>query len=123
MQVKKLIGMFGMAMLATAALACGALASLAGGPIDTIHGDGATLQVVNNGSVEICYVYISIPENAEWGEDMLNNLQTIGAGESIIFNVAPASYDVRAESCGGDYVEEYGYQISNATTWSVSLSF
>lgn len=108
-------------MLALAAIACAG--GIGGGTptVDTDLGTGATLTITNTGNETICYVYISSITDDFWGDDELGSNQTISAGNSIIFNLAPDTYDVRVDDCNGNYSEEYGYAVSGDTTWSVSV--
>jgi len=134
-RVRGLLFAVGLAlMLATLACVCsggglpdlGDLSNLTGGgnitTVDTPLGSGSSLTVANTGSTEICYVYISLPSEDTWGDDRLGSDQTISAGSSVLFNVAPGVYDVRAETCDGGYTEEYDYDINSPTTWSVSVT-
>ncbi|MGF1505634.1 MAG: hypothetical protein ACFB51_10995 [Anaerolineae bacterium] len=115
----KRIWVLAVVMLLLGAIACGS--GVTGSP-DTGLGTGATMEVVNKGTVDICYVYISLPTDTTFGEDKLGAVEVISTGASRSFEVAPGEYDIRAESCGGDFTEEYGYSINGTTNWSVALT-
>ncbi len=107
-------------LLALATIACAG--GIGGTPtVDTDLGTGATLTITNSGSADICYVYISPITDDFWGEDELGNNQTISTGNSVIFNLAPNTYDVRVDDCDGSYSEEYGYAVSGDTVWAVAV--
>ncbi len=82
----------------------------------------ATLRLVNNLSVSVCYVYISPVTDQYWGTDWLG-ADTIPAGESYDFAVPPGqSYDLRADDCSNNTLaQEQAIAISDTlTTWTVS---
>jgi hypothetical protein len=102
-----------LAALVTVALAC------AGG--DTGGGTGA-VEVVNNSSVEICYLYISPTTSNEWGQDWLGTENTVPPGSSFtVRSVPPGNYDLRADDCTGSEIDTAnGVQVSagQTVTWT-----
>jgi hypothetical protein len=88
----RLIFLVVLVALALAALACDA--SFSTTPTTT------DFRVINNSSIEICYVQVSPVNNDTWGEDWLGKDTTIPAGtEYVIKAVANGSYDIRALDC------------------------
>jgi hypothetical protein len=82
----------------------------------------ATLRLVNNLSVDICYVRISPVTDQYWGDDWLG-ADIISAGDSHDFAVPPGqSYDLRAEDCSqNELAVEQGVAVTNTlTTWTIS---
>jgi hypothetical protein len=90
-------------------------------------GDTVALTLTNDSSWSVCYVYITIPEAATWGEDWLGNDEEINLDATRVFDVPAGIYDVRAESC--DYIplnETYQVDLNTPYDWHVvdpALSF
>jgi hypothetical protein len=89
----------------------------------TIYGMGATgsasLEVVNNGSTSVCYVYISPTTSDSWGNDWLGS-DTIAAGSSYVFYMDAGSYDLMATDCSGNTLDQQmGVDISGSMTWTI----
>ena len=106
-------------VLIAASLACGG----GTGSVDVEPADDPGEVVVDNESGEtICYVYIS-PETSEFWEQDQRSSATIDPGESAFFSVEPGVYDLRAETCGEDLVDEiYGIDlISDGYTWDAGV--
>jgi tetratricopeptide (TPR) repeat protein len=59
----------------------------------------ATLQVVNESDMTVCYVNISPTIADDWGDDWLNAEEAILPGESRSFDVVAGDYDVRLVDC------------------------
>jgi hypothetical protein len=93
------------AALLVTSLACASL-SLGGGSTD-----GIDIRIVNRSPDEICNVLISPSDADSWGEDRLDDNETVPSGGSRTFSMPEGSYDVRAESCG---------EAVMATAWAVS---
>jgi len=81
----------------------------------------ASLTLVNNLDIPICYVFISPSDSAEWGNDWLGN-DTIPPGGSYTFHLPAGTYDLSARDCDGNPVSEevQGQQISGEMTWTIS---
>ncbi len=89
----------------------------------TVGGEGMTaLQVSNESSTEVCYVYFSESGNEDWGDDWLGNKESIAAEDGQrIFYMEPGTYDLLAQDCDGeDLVEERDVDLSSDTTWTIS---
>lgn len=90
-----------MVMMLLAVLACG-----------TATVTLATVTVNNNSTQPICFVYISPSDSNEWGEDRLGAEDTIEPGESFEISVDPGTYDLRADDCDGNVIdEEQGVEV------------
>jgi hypothetical protein len=86
-------------------------------------GGSVALNLVNRSGVEICYVFISPSAATEWGEDWLDEIETIPAGRSYVFTVPVSStpYDIQALDCQGSVLaEEYEIPLRSDTTWTVN---
>ncbi|NLE43366.1 MAG: hypothetical protein GX620_01490 [Chloroflexi bacterium] len=80
------------------------------------------LTLYNNSGSEICYAYISLSTSDTWGGDQLGN-STIPDGEYHDFMVTAGNYDLLAEDCNGNTVDErYGVTISSDRDWSIGSS-
>ncbi len=94
-------------------------------------GDSTTVQVGESGATtrlivenatdtDICYLYISAPENEEWGGDQLGNMEQIPAGGQRMFFAEPGVFDLNASDCEDNTLyEEYEVDLSSDMTWSV----
>ena len=81
----------------------------------------ATLILRNQTDGVICYVYISPVESDEWGEDWLGEAETIGSGGSREFSVPAGTYDLRAEDCDGNPLDEQReVELSGVMEWTIS---
>jgi hypothetical protein len=81
----------------------------------------ASLTLVNNLDIPICYVFISPSGSAEWGNDWLNN-DTVPPGGSYTFRLPAGTYDLSARDCDGNPVSEemYDQEIAGEMTWTIS---
>ena len=80
----------------------------------------ASLTVVNQLDIPICYIYISPAGSAEWGGDWLGE-NAIAPGGEYTFTFPEGTYDLRAEDCDGNLLtEEYGVPLSGEMTWTIS---
>lgn len=90
--------------------------SLSGKEVSTV----ASLEVINNGDVPICYLQISLNTATEWGPDWLGSEEVIDVGNSRQFEMEPNTYDILASDCDQETIkEEYGINIQDNTTWSI----
>ena len=109
-------------LLIAATLACTPIqtndASL---PRPTEFGEGALLTVLNDSPEAICYLFISLPTNLDWGPDLLNTVETIAPIQSLTFALAPGNYDLRAEGCESGVAEFRGFSLTNAHEWAVEF--
>lgn len=89
----------------------------------TVGGSGLVkMEVYNESSTEICYVYISPSSNDNWGEDWLGAKESIAAQEGVrFFYLEAGTYDLLAQDCdNNDLVQEQGVSVSDGTTWTIT---
>ncbi len=80
----------------------------------------ASLTLINQLDIPICYILISPSGSAEWGNDWLDN-KTVPPGGSYTFYLPAGTYDLAALDCESNtLVEEYGQEISGEMTWTIS---
>lgn len=85
----------------------------------SVSGD-AELIVENLADDSICFLYVSPSESSEWGDDQLGDSTVIDPGDSwSVFDVPIGTYDLRAEMCEGDFVEEAGVVLDGEYTWTI----
>ncbi len=89
----------------------------------TVGGSGTVkMEVYNESSTEVCYTYISLSTNDDWGEDWLGAKESIAAQEGVrFFYLKPGTYDMLVQDCdGNDLVQETGVEVSDGTTWTIT---
>lgn len=100
-----------MSALLLATLACGTAATPTATPLPPPTeaptaepaAAGPSLDIINDSTTPVCYVYISPTKSDEWGDDQLGEQNMIDGGESFTIADIPAgTYDVMAEDCGGN---------------------
>ena len=70
-------------------------------------GEQVPLDVVNNLSVAVCYLYISPSSSDSWGEDWLWDIGWIDPGDSATFWITSGeTVDMRAEDCSENLLDE-----------------
>jgi len=81
----------------------------------------ASLELINQLDVPICYVFISPAGSEDWGTDWLGE-NTVPPGGSYTFYLPAGVYDLSARDCNGDPVSEevYGQEIRGEMTWTIS---
>jgi len=110
----------GLGLLVLTMMACSICPLIPSGPSGPQGGGPARVTLVNNSGEEICYVYISPVESDEWGEDQLGATETVAPGARRVFDVEPGRYDLRAEDCDGNALdEEWDVAIFGPVTWTV----
>lgn len=102
------------AFLLLAVLACSPLSG-------ATSGGSGNLTLVNNSGTTVCYVYISPTSDTTWGDDWLGSSETISNGSSRSFTVTPGDYDLRADDCNHNVLDDTrGVRIgSSSTTWTI----
>jgi serine/threonine protein kinase len=82
---------------------------------DTGVGGDSSLNVINNSSFVVCFLYISPVDNTSWGSNDMNSGQTIAPGEQLSFSVDSGDWDLRAETCDQEtWWEHYDAAISGS---------
>lgn len=81
----------------------------------------ASLTLINQLDIPICYVLISPSGSAEWGNDWLGD-ETIPPGGSYTFRIPAGTYDLSARDCEGNSVSEdvYNQEITGEMTWTIA---
>lgn len=81
----------------------------------------ASLTLVNNLDIPICYVFISPSRSTDWGANWLGN-ETIPPGGSYTFHLPTGTYDLSARGCDNNPVSEevQGQEIAGKVIWTVS---
>ncbi len=84
---------------------------------------GTRITVLNAGTLNVCYVYISPSSEDSWGTDQLGNA-TIPSGVSEAFPVEPGvSYDLRVDECNDrNIAAEFGVMLADNKSfpWTVA---
>lgn len=85
-----------------------------GAPTETV------LEVINNTSQNICFLYIALTSSDNWGEDWLGTQEMIPVGESRTFTVETGMYDLRAKSCNEEVIaESFDNHLQGSMEWDV----
>jgi len=75
----------------------------------------AALVLVNASSAEVCGLYVSAGDQADWGPNQLGADIVIPPGEKVtLAGVEPGLYDVRFETCDGSEAEAYGLEVTDS---------
>ena len=99
-----------------------ALAIFAAGCSDSNEPNGDTqLRLINSTGSTILFVYYSDCDDQSWGDDRLDDDETIADGDDRFFDVDPGCYDLRADLAGGGSETLFGVQIDEDETfeWTV----
>jgi hypothetical protein len=79
-----------------------------------------SLQVRNETSYSICYLYMSSNNSTVWGPDQLGSGTILYAHRSFtLYNIAPGIYDIRAKTCGGQEIERYEIAVYSDKIWTL----
>jgi hypothetical protein len=79
-----------------------------------------TLNVINNGSEDICNLYIVPSEFDNWEDDLLNGSQRIPVGQSLIFPLENGMYNLKAENCDSELIaESFDSHIQGSMKWDL----
>jgi S1-C subfamily serine protease len=69
--------------------------------------------LINDTSLEICWVYLSPTTAQEWGQDRLGSTETILPGDQRTFEITTGTYDFLLVECGGEIAyEQYEIELS-----------
>lgn len=92
-----------------------------GGESASISGD-ADLIVENLTDDSICFLYVSPTESSDWGDDQLGESTVVDPGDSwSVYEIPTGTYDLRAEMCEGDFVEEDNVLLDEEYTWTIFI--
>lgn len=80
------------------------------------------LEVINESSADVCFIYISPTTSDEWGEDWMGAQEVIPQdGGTRIFYVNAGTYDLAVDDCDGEALaEENEVNIQEWFTWTLS---
>ncbi len=87
-------------------------------------GEATRLRIINGlGRWDIHYVYISPTSARSWGDDQLDNDQTLDAGESETWSVDAGDYDLRCKDVEDDTYTRNNICIPSGmlVEWRVTL--
>lgn len=62
---------------------------------------GPQLTIMNDTDEDVCFLYVSLSSDDEWGDDRLG-VEILEVGETISIHLEVATYDILAEPCGSD---------------------
>lgn len=94
----------------------------ASGPYTWTFSDttGVSLHIINNSSLELCYLYVSSSDSTDWGPDQLGDSTVPAGSDFTISGIEPGTYDMRAEACDGSELEEYGLDLSGDFEYTIT---
>ena len=77
--------------------------------------------VNDSSSTTICYVYLSLSTDSEWGYDQLGDSMVVNPGETFtIYSVPSGTYDLLVEDCSENTLyEEYYLDFPNVDTFTL----
>ena len=85
-------------------------------PAVVSDGTGVPLGLTNRMGESVCFVFLSVPGQDRWGDDILGSA-TIDAGATRTVQVPRGLWDMRAESCSHELMGVVrAARITRATT-------
>ncbi len=77
-------------------------------PIESVNlGDETLISITNDSGADICYLFIADAAASDWGEDILGAKDIIADGATVEYSIpANITYDLRADNCSEETVEE-----------------
>ncbi len=99
--------------------------SVTGGGKPGAEGEGNNLIIENTSGLELCYVYIALPDDDTWGDNQLDAGETVPSGLNYtIWGIPSGTYDLRVETCQSDpndrqNAERTGVDLSRDFTWTI----
>ena len=102
--------------LGLAAFALTAFAPATGGGID-----GATVELSNDSSSTIVFVYASTCDEDTWGEDLLP-VDILEPGSEAVITVSPGCWDFKATTVEGQKLEHFDIELEEGdeVAWTVT---
>ena len=85
----------------------------------TVYGSVDELIVVNESGQDICFVHISLPSAETWGRSQLPDEWPIVDGQERRIAATNEIWDLRVETCDGQFVEEYEVDLTDGLTWTI----
>jgi hypothetical protein len=78
------------------------------------------LTVVNNASVDVCYVFVSATDATTWGNDWLGESTILDSGATETITVDAGLWDLQAADCDGNAIaEQYDVDLNTGQTWTL----
>jgi hypothetical protein len=78
------------------------------------------LQLDNRASTAGCFVYISRPNDVDWGADQLGATEVIASGRNRFFELSAGAYDLRVDDCSGKIIYA-DFEVAVAGVVSIQL--
>jgi hypothetical protein len=83
-------------------------------------GGAGILTVVNNASVDVCYVFVSATDATTWGNDWLGESTILDSGATETITVDAGLWDLQAADCDGNAIaEQYDVDLNTGQTWTL----
>ncbi|MEO0824283.1 MAG: hypothetical protein AAFX95_00035 [Cyanobacteria bacterium J06639_16] len=79
--------------------------------------------LINESSQDVYYLYVSPSSSDSWGEDVLGTDTIPSGGSSVITiddDMGTCDYDLLAVSPTGDEVEDYGIDLCEISTYTIT---
>lgn len=87
----------------------------------TLSSNTVELVLVNESSVTLCYLYVSPSTSDDWGPDQFGDDTIVDPGGTFtLTGIEPGQYDMLVESCDGQSLEEYGLDLSQNFTYTIT---
>lgn len=78
------------------------------------------LDLINDSSVALCYLYVSPSDAEDWGPDQFGEAVLEPGMTFTLEGIVPGQYDMLIESCDGLTLEEYGLDLTQDFTYTVN---
>ncbi len=83
--------------------------------------EGVALEIINNSGRDIHFIYISLTDAEDWGEDWLNGEVIPDGGSYTITGIPVGVYDLQAEDENNAVIENvWEAEIAEDTSWTVT---
>ena len=77
--------------------------------------------LINNSSLEVCFVQLSPSTAQGWGQDELDSDEVIESNSQRVFSLASGYYDLLLSDCNGDTLyEEYELDVNDSLEFTLS---
>lgn len=84
-------------------------------------GANVKLTVINDSSVDICYIYVSPSDGDDWGDDRMGDMESLPPGGLRAFYVEADTYDLMAANCDDEtLIEEYEVDLTSDLEWTLN---
>jgi hypothetical protein len=82
----------------------------------------ARLVVENNSSTTICYLYLSLSSDSEWGSDQLGDTSILPGESYELWDIPPGTYDMRITDCSDNQLavqQAVDFYERDEVTWAL----